>query len=676
MVIGLDSGYPIDFIGYFLQRSSLWLSSVNFGVNMTTYTGLLPFHGIQAFLSLIGAPFYSVQKVTFIFWFFIMSISMYLFISYLYPLKKFWFLRLSTVVLYVFNLYLFTFWLNGEQPTFSAYALLPILMLILLKFLRREWSPLKSAIYINIAFFFLSAGGITGVPLLGSSIIAIGVLFFIFLITTTTRKSLKTFISSIGLFIFFSGIIFTFLNAYWLFPFLAFFKHQFTTTLAVNGGSVGANISWVNFISKYDSYTNLFRLQGDNNWYNHPGFYSNYYFLNPLLIIGSFLFPILAYASALLVKEKKEKFIVIFLIMLSLVAILFSAGSHAPFGSFYVFMMNHVPGFVAFRSAYYKFIITLYFSFSVLIGISIYYLFEKFITEKLHIYFWILLMSCILLYNFPFFQKQNFVFNAPFGTMMKIPQYVLNFKSYEDKHDNNFRTLVVPSENRDYPLNLYNWGYFGASSLFSLLSRNTFLYDRAQLSGDDRTLIDKTYSLLTNEKYDEFLQMAKKLNIHEILLTQDVVTNYGSSPMEPPSVYKNAIESSHLFSVVWQDGPWILYKLDNASGSEISAENRLAIYNGDTSGLVSILPVTNSVVISSPSQGSDTSGISASKTINMDVCVSCQIFTDEAEPGVQTSFINPGSFLYLIKRWRENVSLVKATTNDEKTQLLLELSLK
>ncbi|MGH7245605.1 MAG: hypothetical protein ACREGI_01580, partial [Candidatus Levyibacteriota bacterium] len=265
MVFGLDSGYPINFIDYFWQRTFTWLSSTNFGVDMTTYMGLTPFHGIQALISFLGVTFYSVEKVTFVFWFFIISLSMYLLISYLYPLRKFWMLRLITVIFYSFNLYIFSFWINGEQTTFSAYALLPFLVLVFIKFLRKESSPLKTAIYLNIIFFFLSAGGITGVPLLGSSIVAVILTVGIFLLFCNKKEFLGS-IKRLLFLILYVIPFFIFLNAYWLFPFIANFKQEFTATVQGNGG-VGGNISWINFISRYTSYLNLFRLQGDNNWY-------------------------------------------------------------------------------------------------------------------------------------------------------------------------------------------------------------------------------------------------------------------------------------------------------------------------------------------------------------------------------------------------------------------------
>ncbi|HSD98639.1 MAG TPA: hypothetical protein VLB73_02995 [Patescibacteria group bacterium] len=674
MVFGVDSGYPINFVDYFWQRSFTWLSSINFGENMTTFMGLVPFHGLQALISHLGVPFYSVEKVTFVFWFFVMAFSMYLLIRYLYPQRNFWTLRLTTVIFYVFNLYIFSFWLNGEQTTFSEYASLPILTLIFIKFLRKEISPLKTALYLNFSYFLLSSGGITGVPLLGSSIITIIVVCGLFIILSP-KKCFFVMCKRFALLILYAAPFFVLFNAYWLLPFILNFKQQFSATVQGNGG-LGGNISWINYISKYTSFNNLFRLQGDNNWYEHPGFYSNNYFTNPLLIIWSYVFPIFSFSSILFVKDKKEKIIVLAFIALSLVGLFLSAGSHDPFGFVYIFMMNHIPGFIAFRSAYYKFIIAVYFSFSILFGVSIYYFLNKYVKGKMYFLVWFVCMILLLAYNYPFFQKSNFLFNPPFSTMVKIPSYIFDFKKYDNSIEKDYRTLVVPSLNKDYPLVLYSWGYYGAGSIFPLLSHNTFIYNDTGLLGTEKALVSKTYTFLENKQYDQFLKMAQVLDIHDILLTEDVVTNYGFSFTDSPLVYKNAIESSHLFHTTWKKGPWTLYSLNQELSSKISASTTFDEYEGNVQNLPNEVSKTLvPTILQNQNQLSIPENKSA-QTVQNFTCLSCVLFVSNVKPELPITYFLPGSFIYEIKQWKEKKSLEKTTLPEVRSPLLLELSVK
>lgn len=92
---------------------------------------------------------------------------------------------------------------------------------------------------------------------------------------------------------------------------------------------------------------------------------------------------------------------------------MFMAGSHPPFGAVYVFFINFVPGFVAFRNPFYKFAPSLWFAYAILIGFTINYFLSKFSAGDIFIklkvgraiyvhavYFAIIVV--IVAYSFPF----------------------------------------------------------------------------------------------------------------------------------------------------------------------------------------------------------------------------------------------------------------------------------
>jgi len=675
MVLGLDSGYPVDFINHFKTRLFTWFSPFNFGTDFTAVTGQIPQFTLLALVKLIGVSTYSVQKVTFVFWFFAMALSMYLFTSYLYKDKKYWIIRLVAVFLYVYNFHLFSFWVQGAQATFSAYILLPAVTLLLLRFFNEEISPIKTAVLINVVYFFFNMGGIYGFPLVGPTIIS-AITMFIFYAALNFKKNIKKFIKRFFLLIVFSLFLMFLLNAYSLLPFVSSFGQQFGDTVKAEGG-IEATVYWARYISTYDSYINLFRLQGDNSWYNNPYHYSKIFFNNPLLIFTSFLFPTLAYISYFLVKIRKEKLIVLFFMFLSLLAIFFSAGIHYPFGFIYEAMMRYVPGFAAFRSPYYKFIPALYFSLSILIGISVYYISQK---TKIKYCFGVLFLLIILAYHYPFFQKEWVTIDKPLSSVVKVPDYILEFGKMKNNSPLDYRTLMVPPFYNYHALKAYEWGYYSISSISPAITDKQFVYNNQSGFFEGAYLIDELYAKLREGKYDEFRELAKKLYIKEILLTEDIAFNYRDAPTENPEVYKKILDDKKFFQAVWKKGKWTLYSINGIEEiSKISIKNSLKTFyvgnHWDFTGLFS--STDDSFVIQSEQPKDLVSKVPTSEEVIPYRCISCEISKVNKQKIEKFPVkMLPGSAIYPLKMYWEKIIEKRAQTKDQLLDLYLGFSLK
>src|SRR2546430_7320443 len=98
VVIGMDSGYPVDYVNFFQQRESTWLSSQNFGIDMSSEVGIVPYNSLPALIRMIGISDTDVQKVLFVGWFFTLALSMYILARYLFPKKEIWASRLVTTI--------------------------------------------------------------------------------------------------------------------------------------------------------------------------------------------------------------------------------------------------------------------------------------------------------------------------------------------------------------------------------------------------------------------------------------------------------------------------------------------------------------------------------------------------------------------------------------------------
>lgn len=87
VVVGLDSGYSINYIQYFQQRVFTWFAPHNFGADMSIEIGAVIYSAFPAFVKALGVSDYNVQKVVFVSWFFIISLSMYWLANYIFPKK-------------------------------------------------------------------------------------------------------------------------------------------------------------------------------------------------------------------------------------------------------------------------------------------------------------------------------------------------------------------------------------------------------------------------------------------------------------------------------------------------------------------------------------------------------------------------------------------------------------
>jgi len=674
MLIGFDSGYPVDFIGYFQQRTFTWLSSQNFGVDISSQMGQLPLHALQAVVSALGVGQYNVQKVTFVFWFLLVSFSMYALIYYLYPKASYWIIRLFAVVLFAVNFYIFSFWIQGSQSALASYSLIPLTALILIKFFRKQLSPLSAAVYLSLAVLFLNAGGVYGIPVLGSAI-ATAVTIFIFFIFLQSNEGFKMFKRVFLMLILFILIAIP-LNSFWLLPFSSYFQQLYTANLTQVGG-VEAALGWTNFISEHTSFLNLFRLQGDLNWYNHPGFYSNAYLENPLLISLSFIFPGLAYLAYLLVKNGNEKVNVLLFTMISFVGLFLSAGTHGPFGWIYGLLLEHIPGFAAFRSPYYKFMPIVVFSFSILGGITLYYLLKQIRFTTLRTILGITAIILLMLYHYPIYDKGQFEFNKPFSMMVNIPDYVLDYAKFEKSVSNDYKTLVLPAINYNFPIKAYTWSYWSVSPLFTGLSDNAVVMNDAVLLPGEKAYIRELYQALREGNIERAKAIAKKINIKYLLLTEDITPEYHTAPTEEPKFYKNILEkNSDSFRVVWKNGPWNLYEIRSEITPKLYTVNSVDLYQGVNENSYKLQSRFNhDFVLEQDLTDANHTQLLTKLPINSRIrsltCVSCIVLEDNSKVvNLQRPNVLPSSFLYKYKH-----SSINLDSSDQSLEQNLKISL-
>lgn len=687
IVTGHDAAYPINIAETFRNRLFAWNSQQNFGYDNTPHLGAIPIHGVEALFHSIGLPLARAQQFSFVFWFLVMGLSAYYFAYSFRNTISFRFFPLLSAIIYIINFYLIALWRYGSITTFSAYCALPVILAFVIAALQDRTSVLKAGIAISLAAMVFNGGGGLSIPLFGALLISVisAVSYFSFL---EGKSAWKSVIKKTILLCIFIVVFSAFLNAYWLFPFIHYAVSNFTKGLEANGGAAGVLV-WTDSVSKNTSLINLFRLQGIPEWYDnavHP--FANSYLTNPFLITASFLFAPLAYASLLFAKEIRQKKLILYFIILSLIAIFFSAGTHPPTGWLFAQFMLHVPGFVIFRSAQYKFVPALYLSFSVLISFTLNYLLyktsmlERFKMLPSRVARIVVVFACILFvlgYHWPYFGTNFFQYSPPLTTLLKVPEYVFAYDEWINDHlnDNN-RTLILPRYNSSWKAAVYSWKYFSLYSLFNTIRPKPFLEHSQILTSSQLTLMDRLSDEILH-RGPLVRRLSEFLGIRQVLVTGDVDFSLQGMRTEDPADYQKSLSD---YPVLWKKGPWQLYQIPIAADVRpLYYTQSLTRYSGSQSDIVGAIVngsnnFFNHDIKLNPTAVALGSDIPVNNTVTALPCDSCILETAANKIEVPYSLILPGSMFYTVKQWKEKPLENADLTESQLTINRLGLSLK
>ncbi len=514
MALGHDMSFPLAPIDHFWDRLYVWTDRVGtFGSNQTDALNGIFIHGLEAILQSVVQSLVLSQQLSFIFWFTLPGITMYIFLRSLYPDKEDTAIRLIGSVFYMMNHYLLQAWVIAERTKFSLVAALPLVILIMINVLMRNKDILTNSIILSILLSVLNGGA--GIPLWGGLVVATFPFLAVLLLLAggTFWKKIHHLVSLLIL----TGIFFSLLNAYWLYPYVKAFQQNFIEKVAIAGGGDGA-VGWSHEISKNASFSNLIRLQGIPDMYDndeHP--YAGIILTNPLFIGISILFPLILIINFLFISDYTGRsrtyllgFVGIFLLSLP-----FVAGSHSPFGFLYDFLLRYLPGFSIFRTPFYKFGMALWFAYACLFALGINTLIKRY---KLHTTAVLAVTIGILsVYNYPFFNGIFFDWSKKFSTMVKVPDYIFEAKKELDSNEFSTRTMLVPGLNPDTKYESYTWKYFSLSTIPSILSRRSVVINDATVRGLEANILNDMYDQLTKGNIELF----KSTGTENIIIRND-----------------------------------------------------------------------------------------------------------------------------------------------------------
>lgn len=566
VIFGHDSGLRLNPLQFWENLFYSWNRTANLGLDWSQFKGFLIAQFPEVIFSLLTGSIDNGQKIIFIFWFFVIGISMYTLVNSLYPEKKFWFFRVFASVFYMYNFFLLQGWIIAERAKFSIFAALPLGLLVLYKTLSKEYSLLKGAVLFSFIFFFLNAGG--SMPIFGSIFLTYGLTIIYMTILNFIENGPKEIFFSLKLMLSFTAG-FLLINAYWTLPQINLIFTSYNFSLTAMGG-IGNIIFWADEISKNASIMNVLRLQGFTEWYNNPTHpYSNPYLNNPLFISFSF-FPVAIISLGFLlkktIKEKDDKLIYLVLIFLIIGAI-FTTGSHPPFRNFYIFLVESIPGFAIFRSPLYKFGPAVWFSIIFLTGYFLNLILLKFVRQKFTYsilgFFFII---SIVVYHFPFFQTKFFMWNQPFTSRVKIPEYVYEMSNYIDRQTMpTARILLLPPVDPVYGNDSYEWNYWSGDTLLELTS-NRSIVARANIDvGIPNRITRNIYSAITNNNEAYFLYLTRTYGINKILWRDDILYSDGKTSSKDFVKLNEKLKRLSSVQLEKRVGEWSLYGIQSTN---------------------------------------------------------------------------------------------------------------
>lgn len=663
VILGHDAGLTLSPVSHFLDRLYAWTERFSFGSDQTYAIAGFFIHGFEALIASFGFNLQTIQKIVFIFWFLLPGLTMYYFASKLAKKLNLVYFVLPATVLYMFNHFLLQGWFVAERTKFSLYAALPLVMAFLFDWEEKKRSTLKTSFLISLTLFVLN--GEASLPLFGGLLLSIAVFVIFYFVKESTKdrkiEILKLFISV--------AIISGFLNAYWLLPYGTYVLQSYTKAVAQAGGLNGV-LGWLNYVSQGSSLINIFRLQGIPEWYLNPFHpYASIFLNNIFLIAVSFLIPIAAFSPLYLIKNKESRGTIIFFSFLALFSIIFIAGSHPPFGEIYVFLINFLPGFIAFRNPFYKFAPALWFSYAILMGITINYFLQKLENKKklLSYGLYFAFSFVVILYSFPFLNGSffDYIKGQRSTRINNVPQYIYDFEKWsESKNRIDIKVLALPAPNPDNKVDAYTWGYWSLSPLTSLLTNAPVINESSYMSKTETDVIERLYNMI---KYNDpgWENYAKLLGINSILLRHDFNWNLEGSPTDNPSVYERALKNSDL-TLVRRFGEWDVYDFNHLESQNIYSSDRLAYIEGDVNGLADVSSIPNfneKITFVSSTIASDPSRVlNNSKSLYISpACILCNIIPPPINQDLYIPTFTPDSIFYPLIKFKERGDELRAS---------------
>ncbi len=577
ILVGHDNTYPLAPQPFLANRLTTWTENF-FGHDQSLILGTIPIHFVDAIPNFFGVPLQTGQKMVYIFWFFLIGLSAYIFAWVLRPESNFF--HLTAVILYQFNYFILQGWWIGEKSKFSAYIALPLILSVFFWVTRKKIRILLGAVVISFILFFFNGGGLYGVPLYGGAFVSVGILI-IFKALAYVHSQNYDALRRLIVFIVMAVVLSVFTNSYFLIP--AYARLHSGTTLDVSSvGGLSGIIRWTDEISANASFLNLFRLQGIPEWYDNPQHpYAQVILAHPAFIMASFLWPLLVFLSLLFAKRGRNDRIITYFFVVYLVGLFFTAGTHAPLGFLYQFFVERIPGFIIFRSPYFKFAPAIFLATAYLIAYAV-----DSIPHRIRKLAFTIIIAIVFVYHYPYFTGNFFAWRDQFSTRLTIPSYVYEFGNWlnNEKTDDG-RVLFLPPNNADLRYSTYAWGYLSFQAVPTLLSGKSVVVNNDQVNPEEQAMLKSLYTAIEQKDEETIGKLASILHISYVVLQKDAISDPRVNVPIDVKTYAQVVRNNNQFVFVRSFGEWDIFTLREMMPPKIYMTDQLVAFQGSAQEL-------------------------------------------------------------------------------------------
>lgn len=515
IINGLDTNFPLNPLVWLGRRFFVWNSSVNAGVDFSSSISGIFFHLIQTIPYIVGFSLQNTEIISLVFWFTAIVGSSYLFSRIITP--KNFIAQVIFVCLYSFNTYLFNTWENVKVSNLALVVALPLFLSILYAFKQKLISVRKMILFSTIASLVVSGSGINPAYFITILLVIFvdTIVFTLFGNKSLRKRNLKTGVTV--------SAILLIVNAYWILPLIhSLFLSQTIRSLQ----DIGLT-NWLDSLSENTSLVNIFRLFGAWDWFivdkvGSPIYipYSVKYFQNPLFILFSFSFLIIAIFSFLFSGKSQRKYLYTLFGVLTMLGIFLGAGTHSPTGVFYKFLVEKIPLFSFFRSPWYIFTPLTILGYAGLAALFYFSLSRK-LNKTILTLIGVGFVLANFIYNYPLVTGRIFRPARSDGFFVKIPPYVMDARVWLDNKDPHNRIIAYP----DDQLESFEWGYRGTDSIIGLFTRHEFLTPGFNATNVSFTsMMNRFYEYIKKKDYEAALAYLPFLGADKLLVKNDAST--------------------------------------------------------------------------------------------------------------------------------------------------------
>ncbi len=575
IVAGVDFFPPIDAHNYIKRTLFIWDPTISGGMPaFLDISKIIPFILFWAFFESLGLDIVIIQRLWFVGIYTFSILSMYYFVSTLFPELRFRIARIISSLFYLFNAYigLSTNRVLSES-TALAYIFTPFLLGIFIRCLNLyDERKIKHVIIFVLALLLMSTS-VANFP----SYIAFWILllsFFLYEITKNKNKTIN-YLQYIALVL----ILLILTNLWWVVP-LIFSISEKDSNITL---SKDISLKWVVEKSEDSSFLNVFRLFG--KWSFDDGVYINgkFYLYHPQypmytkfpLLFITFLVPILAF-SALLFRPKDRR--VLFLSILAVIFIFLAKGMHPPLELINELLYKYIPGFIIYRDPPTKFLPLVIFCYSILIGITIneiyHYLARNRKLTNLKHALLALITVLVLLNGWPVITGDvihpeggfhDAVLENLKGFQAKIPSYWFEAGAWINSKEEDFRVLLTPqnpflSVHYDWYLGVDRTPKFIYKPLVTVYPKGLYVRNEMSLG-----LAQKIYNEIKSNSTN-IEKLLSIFNVKYILQRNDLDWTYFGNPkltVSSPTEIKQILSSKEGIKFVKSFGKLDIYEVDD-----------------------------------------------------------------------------------------------------------------